>query len=97
MVFILFQIFKIILNISIIKKHETLTITPIHIYINRINNKLVFKIKDGYKLDLQTPETIKFFGSTKNLLYKTKTGENVPSLKVLEVVLAKCILDIQYQ
>ena len=85
------------MNISIIKKHETLTITPIHIYINRINNKLVFKIKDGYKLDLQTPETIKFFGSTKNLLYKTKTGENVPSLKVLEVVLAKCILDIQYQ
>ena len=35
----------------IIKKHETLTaIPPIHVYINRINNVLVFKIKDGYKL-----------------------------------------------
>ena len=30
----------------IIKKHETLTaIPPIHVYINRINNRLVFKIK----------------------------------------------------
>ena len=36
------------------------------IYINRINKRLVFKIKDGYKLELKTPETMKFFGSTKN-------------------------------
>ena len=35
----------------IIKKHEILTtIPPIHVHINRINNRLVFKIKDGYKL-----------------------------------------------
>ena len=35
----------------IIKKHETLTtIPPIHVYINRINNRLVFRIKDEYKL-----------------------------------------------
>ena len=32
----------------IIKKYETTTIPPIHVYINRINNTLVFKIKDGY-------------------------------------------------
>ena len=51
------------------KKHETLTtIPPIRVYINRINNRLVFKIKDGYKLKLQTPETMKLFGSTKNLI-----------------------------
>ena len=51
----------------IIKKHETLPrIPPIHFYINRINNRLVFKIKDGYKLELQMPETMKLFGSTKN-------------------------------
>ena len=44
----------------IIEKHETLTtIPPIHVYINRINNRSVFKIKDGYKLELQTPETMK--------------------------------------
>ena len=35
----------------IIKKHETLTkILPIYVHINRINNRLAFKIKDRYKL-----------------------------------------------
>ena len=71
----------------IIKKHEPLTtIPPLHVYINRTNNRLVFKIKDGYKLELQTPETMKLFGSTKNLIDKTKNGENVPNLEVVEVV-----------
>ena len=67
-----------------IKKRETLSgNTPIHIYINSMNNRLVFKIKNGYKLELQTPEKIKFFGSTKKLIEKTRNGEN---LEVLEVV-----------
>ena len=71
----------------IIKKHEKLTtIAPIHSYVNRINNRLVFQIKDGYKLELQTPETIKLFGTTKKLLNKTKTGENKSSLEVVELV-----------
>ena len=43
----------------IIKKHETLTaIPPIHTYINRIDDILVFKLKDKHKLELQTPETM---------------------------------------
>ena len=51
----------------IIKQYETLTaIRPIHVYINKTNNISVFKIKDGYKLELQMPETMKLFGSTKN-------------------------------
>ena len=97
MFLILFQIFKIISNISL-KKHETLTtIPPIHIYINRINNRLVFKIKDGYKLELQTPETMKLFGSTKQLIDK-KNGEQVLSLEVVEVVLVQYnVVDNQYQ
>ena len=41
------------------------TIHPIYIYINIINNRLVFQIKGGYKLELQTPKTMKLFGSTK--------------------------------
>ena len=46
----------------IIKKHETLTTSPpIHVYINRSNKRLVLKIKDRYKLELQTPETVKLF------------------------------------
>ena len=53
----------------IIKMHETLNaIPPIHVYINTIDNRLVFKIKDGYRIELQTPETIKLFGSTKKLI-----------------------------
>ena len=71
----------------IIKKHEKLTaIAPIHSYVNRINNRLVFQIKDGYKLELQTPEIIKLFGTTKKLLNKTKTGENKSSFEVVELV-----------
>ena len=71
----------------IIKKHETLTkIPPIHVYINRINNRLVFKIKDAYKLELQTPETMKLFGSTKKIIDKTKNWEKVPILEVFKVV-----------
>ena len=51
----------------IIKKQETLTtIPPIYVYINRIHNRLVFKVKDGYEVELQTPETMKLSGSTKN-------------------------------
>ena len=51
----------------IIKKHETLTtIPPIHVYINIINNRLASKVKNGYKLELQTSETMKLFGSTRN-------------------------------
>ena len=39
----------------IFKRHKTLTtIPPTHVYINRINNSLVFKMKDGYNLELQT-------------------------------------------
>ena len=47
---------------SVTKKPETLTTVPhIHIYINRINNRLVFKIKGGYKLEFQTREKWNFW------------------------------------
>ena len=83
----------------IVKKNETLTtIPPIHVYINRINNRLVFKIKDGYKLELQTPKTMKFFGSTKKLIEKTKNGEKVLSIEVVEVILVQYnLVDNHYQ
>ena len=67
------------------KKHEILlTNPPIHISINRINNnRLLFKLKDGYKLELQAPETVKLSGSTKKLIEKTKNAENLLSLEVV--------------
>ena len=79
----------------IIKKHETLTtILPIYVYFNRINNGLVFKIKDGYKLELQTPEKNKLFGSTKKINRQNKKR----SLELVEVVLVQCsLVNNQYQ
>ena len=57
----------------------------------------MFKIKDGYKVEFPTPETMKLFGSTKTI-DKTKDGEKVPSLEVAEVVLVQCnLVDNQYQ
>ena len=78
----------------IIKKHETLTNnnTPIKIYSNKINNRIVFKIKNGFKLELLTPETMKLLGSTKNVVDKDKNSENVPKLESVEVVLVHCNL-----
>ena len=60
-----------------------------------MNNRLLFKIKDGYKLEIQMPETIKLFGSTKKK--KRKNGENVSSLEIVEVVSVRCnLLDNHY-
>ena len=61
----------------IIKKHETLTENPpIQIYPNKIKNRIVFKIKTGYKLELLTPETIKLLGSTKKDVDAHKNSDN---------------------
>ena len=41
---------------------------------------------------------MKLFGSTKKLVDKTKNGEKVPSLEVVEVVLVQCnLVDNQHQ
>ena len=72
----------------IIKKRQTLTKNPpVQIYVNRIKNRIVFKIKTGYKLELLTPKTMKLLGSTKKDVDKDKDGENVQKLEPAEVVL----------
>ena len=77
----------------IIKKYETLTENPqVQIYLNKIKNRIVFKIKTGYKLELLTPETMKLLGSTKKDVDKDKNSENVPKLESVEVVLVHCNL-----
>ena len=45
-------------------------------YINRIENRITFKIKNGYYLELLTPETMKLLGSTESKTTKDKNGEN---------------------
>ena len=65
---------------------------------NMINNRLVFKIINGYKLELQTTETLKLFGSTKKLIEKKKNGASLPSLQVAEVFLVLYnLVDNEYQ
>ena len=50
----------------IIKKHETLTENlPAQIYPDKIKNRIVFKIKTGYTLELLSLETMILLGSTK--------------------------------
>ena len=60
------------------------------IYINKIENRVTFKIKNGYSLELLMPETMKLLGSTKNKITKNKIDENVPHLEIIEVVLVHC-------
>ena len=61
-------------------------------YINRIENRITFKIKNGYYLELLTPETMKLLGSTKSKITKDKNGQNVPHLEIVELVLVHCNL-----
>ena len=75
----------------ILKKHGENTDKPsIQIYVNKIENMITFKIKNGYNLQLLTKETMKLLGSTKNKITKDKNGENVPHLEITEVVLVHC-------
>ena len=77
----------------IIKKHETIAETaPILIYANKISNRIVFKIKTGYKLELLSKETMKLLGSTKDTIDSDSNCENVPRLENVEVVLVHCNL-----
>ena len=82
----------------IIKKHETIGETAaILIYANTINNRIVFKIKTGYKLELLSKETAKLLGSTKDIIDLDENIENIPKLENVEVVLVHCNLVNSYQ
>ena len=62
MVFVQCQIFKTSLSIS----YKSIKLyPPIHLYINKIDKRLVFKIKDGCKLELQILENMNSLGTTK--------------------------------
>ena len=77
----------------IIQKHKTLTENPpIQIYPNKVKNRIVFRIKTGYKLEMLTPETMTLLGSTKKDVDEDKDGEKVPKLESAEVILVHCNL-----
>ena len=57
---------------------------------HKVENRITFKVKIGYYLELLIPETIKLLGSTKNKILKDENGENVPHLEITEVKLVYC-------
>ena len=68
------------------------------IYVNKIENRITFRIKDGYSLNFLTPETMKLLGNTESKIAEDKNGENVPHLEITEVVLVHCnIVNNDYQ
>ena len=74
------------------KYSESVDNPSIRMYINKIENRITFKIKNGYYLELLTPETMKLRGSTESKITKDKNGKNVPHLEVVELVLVHCNL-----
>ena len=77
----------------ILKKHiESVDNPSIRMYINRIENRITFKIKNGYYLEHLTPDTMKLLGSTESKITKVKNSENVPHLEIVELVLVHCHL-----
>ena len=79
----------------VIKKHESNIKSneqsPIWIYANRILNRVSFRIKAGYKLELLTNETMRLLGDGP-ITDTTKNGENVPKLEIVRNVLVFCNL-----
>ena len=69
---------------------------PIHIYPNKIKNRIVFKVKTDYRLELLSPETMKLLGGTKKDV--DQDGEDVTKLESVEVVLVHCnLVDNNYE
>ena len=83
----------------ITKKHETITdVSPVLIYVNEINNRIVFKIKSGYKLELLSKETMRLLGSSSDTIDGDKNCELVPKLESVDLVLVHCnVVNNSYQ
>ena len=78
---------------------EKKTVDPsLKIYINKTENRITFKVKAGYLLELLTLETMKLLGSSKSNITKNENWENAPRLEIAEVVLIHCyVVDNSYQ
>ena len=73
------------------KKHgKNIDKPAVQIYVNKIENRITFKIKDECTLDFLAPQTMKLLESTENEIIKDKNGENVPYLEITDVVLVHC-------
>ena len=77
----------------IIKKHETIAkVSPVLLYVNEINNRIVFKIKSVYKLELLSKETMRLLRSSSDAIDGDKNRQLVPKLESVDLVLVHCNL-----
>ena len=67
---ILYHIFRIALSMSLKNMKHWLIFFRKKIDVNKIENKIIFKIKATYYLELLMPEMIKLLGSAKNKMNK---------------------------
>ena len=83
----------------ILKRHsESVDDPPLEIFVSKNENRITFKIKNGYYLELLTPETMELLGSTESKITGETNGENVPHLEIVELVLIHCnIVNNNYQ
>ena len=73
------------------KKPEEKIVNPSKIiYRNKTENRIMFKSKTGYYLEILIPEKMKLLDSTKGKLTKDKNGENGPYLEITDAVLIHC-------
>ena len=82
-----------------LKKHVEKTFnSSITISIDKIENRIMVKIKTGYDPKVLTPETMKLLRSTKSKITANENGENIPNLEITELVLIYCnIVNNSYQ
>ena len=76
-----------------IKKHETIVNNPhVETYVNKIKNRIVFKLKTNYKLELLSPETMKLLGSTKkDVDQMERMYQNQDLLKLIQYIVIQSI------
>ena len=88
--------FSILFQVYLKNYNQKIDNPLIRIYVNKVENRITFKSKTVYYLELLTPEIIKLLLNTVNKISQDKNGENVPDLEITEVVLVHCNIRIEY-
>ena len=67
----------------VMNKYETIVNNfPVQIFANKIKNRLVFKLRRDYKIELLSPETMELLGTTKKDIDQDKDGEDVWKIRI---------------
>ena len=94
----LFQILKTILSVLIIYHGTPTNKFPVQMYVNKMGNKIILKIKSGYYFQPSTTKNLKLRGRTDRRVTRDKKGKNVPLLEIKETILGQChLVNNRYQ